>query len=688
MLLGAVLIACAITWPIAVDARSIITAGQFGGDPVGYLWDLWNNANHGLSLFGDRLQSDVAAPFGRPVSSTANSTLLVSVLPGWLIAKAASPIVAYNVMLIAAIALSGASMYLLVRWLGLGRTAAAWAGGAYMLLPYELVRATFHPPLAMLWCLPVVILAAIRWTEGPSWRRSVWLAIAFGLCWLSNPYYGFMGALVVAVVVAIGITGAWRSGGTRSAARPLFRVAGTIIPIVIVPLAALAALDSGAATSIQRNKLELEVYGAHLKDYVIPALTDPFVGGIAPGASWLRPGGERTVFLGIATIVLAVIGVVLAWRRWGRLTNRVRRTLVCGLPILILAVWISLASPYPVLGRRVEMPASWIFDAIPYLRAFARFGVLVAAIAIVLGAIGLALLMDGRQINTKIAIAATAIIFTMISLPMGGPLPAGVPALVAGTPPAKVPVWEWLRGHDRDGIVLESPAAPNELLDRRLMWAQTVHGHRIANGSLSERNLAADFLATVDDPRNPGVAQRIATAGIALVTVQPWAWQERGRQPPPPSPAPPGYRVLVSFTDGSAVWKVIAKPAPTMTIVRPRTWWNPEPINGKVWRFMRDEGRVAFFTHAPGIYTIRFDAYSFRGWKGAGLNVELPDGTTRMIATGPRPQPFAITTRLARGVTELVFRRDGGPAVQISPSDPRIVSVRISDWTVERVRTS
>ena len=122
---------------------------------------------------GHVVQDVVSAPFGRTLPGSVNATLLTSVGPAWVAAKLASPVAAYNVVALSGLALSGSSMYLLVRWLRLGIGPAIWAGVSLVLFPYELIRVAGHVPLAHLEAIPVVVMAGVYWIERPGVRRAV-----------------------------------------------------------------------------------------------------------------------------------------------------------------------------------------------------------------------------------------------------------------------------------------------------------------------------------------------------------------------------------------------------------------------------------------------------------------------------------------------------------------------------------
>src|SRR5439155_13549554 len=99
--------------------------------------------------------------------------------------------------------LSGAAMYLLVRYLRCNRLVAGWAGLVYIVFPWHLVRAV-HVSLVHLEVLPLLLLALLAAARTPTWHRFVLIAAATIACWLTSGYFGAM-AVVGAAAFAIGV---------------------------------------------------------------------------------------------------------------------------------------------------------------------------------------------------------------------------------------------------------------------------------------------------------------------------------------------------------------------------------------------------------------------------------------------------------------------------------------------------
>jgi hypothetical protein len=686
VLAGFGVIAVLLTWPLADHMGSWITTPEVAGDPSGYVWDLWYAAHHGVTWWGSYVQGTVGAPFGRHLPGSASATILVTLLPGWVIARIWSPIAAYDVNVLAALALSSAAMYALLRWLGLGRGVATWGGVVYMLFPYHLAKADAHLPFAHLECFPLLLLAALWWLERATWRRAVVLALAVGLCWVTTPYYGLMGTIMGAVALVVGLWRLTSTEGFRQAIQRVAIAAGISVLIVGIPLAAVFLSGRGAAAeSFSRNRVELQLYGASAKDYVWPSFDSTLLQGIDSNwASRASPGGERVDFLGWLTLGLAVVACVLAIVAWRRFPSRQRAAFALAAPLVPVLAWFSLADPTVWFGVRIPTPSGWLFDLLPYLRAYARFVASVMAAIVVVAAIGLGGLLRGRSQLARNSILAAALVVSAVELPTAIPVPTGVPMAIAGRAPESVATWRWLRDHPGNQIVYEAPAWPSEALNRFFMWGQMVHGHPIANGTLITHNLSFDYLQTVGDPRIPRAAETLASVGIRLVAVEPWAYNMLGIPPPDSRHPPHGFRLVRAFGDGSAIWRVTARPADAVAIPRGEGWWDPQTHDGALWRWMKDDARVTLDARSAGTYRISFPAHGLLRGRRYRLSLEAPGRPPVALSVGTAVRPVTAKLRLRKGLQD-VHLRDLGPAPrQINAQDPRIVSVETAGWTLTR----
>lgn len=683
---GFLLLSILMTWPLVRHFDTRILGAGGGGDASGYVWDFWFNGTYGLRLWGVSIQESVSAPFGRELPGSVNATLLVTVGPAWILTKLFSPIVAYNGVLLMGLTLSGSSMYLLVRWLRLGVGPALWAGVSFVLFPQEIIRALGHLPLTQLACFPLMIMAGLHWVDRPGWRRAGLLALALAFAWLTNPYYGVMCTVMVVVFGVWGLFGTLRRVSFRAAAARAGELAGACLLLVGVPLAALFASASGAVESVfKREEIELLIYGARLTDYVRPLGSNPVWNEVF-GSPFPSPSGERLNYVGWVTIALALTGVVVAlWR--SRAVDRPRRTAaLMAIPMVPVLVLFSLASPTTWFGQTFDMPSKLVFEVLPFLRVFARFVVPVMAVLVVAGAVGLWYLVRNRGDLARISILVAAIMLAVIDLPPPLPLNSAEPVTVNGASAEDVPLWTYLRERDTDEIVFDLPGRPNEAIERFYMYGQIVHGHRIAGGGLFVGQIGYDFVDETGDPSWPNSARWLASVGIDLVTLNPWAYAQLGQAGPRADDPPPGFAMEELLPDGSAVWRVTAEPADAVPVFRRQGWWTSETLpDGRIWRWMDDEGRITVVAPEAGEYEMTFRARGLVPGATYPLEVTGPDGAVTRVDVGAEADVTVPVTMT--GTRGDVFIDNMGPGSQpVGPGDPRIASVQIAEPEITRVR--
>lgn len=687
VLIAAGLIAVLITWPLALHFDTDILGGSGGpSDSMGYWWDIWNNHRNGIDFFGGAVQDQIGVPFGRPLVGSGNLLLLVFTGPAWLLATVASAAFTYNVMALAGLALSAGAMYLLVRWLGLGIAVAAWAGVAMEIAPYEAFRATAHLPLAHMEWAPLLMLAGIAWIRRPTWRRAILLALATLLGWLSNPYYGAMATAMAITILAVGAVALLRRpAGAGAALKRLGTAIAALVVLVGIPVLILLRASSGATEAVTRQRVELELYGARIWDYVIPPPGSWIGDGIAgtAGLDPVRsPGGERMVYLGWAVIALAITGIVLAWRRWGALTPKERTGVAVGVAVALVAGLMSAASPTRIFGVEFPMPSSVVFDYLPYLRAYARFGAVVLVAVLLLGAIGLALIVRGRSTLWTNAWIAAAFVFTCATLPMALPLGSGPPVLINGQLPDQVATWKWLRDHDAGATVIEAPAFTSEDTDRYYLGGQTVHGHPLANGGLNEHSVAADFTEEFGNPVSPASARAYATAGIDLVAIEPWSYALSKIPVPTVSQPPAGYALAADLGAGGGIWRVTASPAKAIAFPDRTTWDAARTVNGVRWRYMRDSAVMRAYSPTGGRFTVTFTAAGYDPLLAYPLVIAAPDGTTHSVSVKGRTAVSFVTT-LPAGTSRFTLTTTRPPGDPVGPDG---MTVQTSAWTLVATR--
>jgi hypothetical protein len=655
------LVAIAITWPLVLHLDTRFPGGGTYLDPTGYYNDIWYLSTHGFKLFGSAVQTGIDAPFGRPIIPSAYLEQIVSYGPAVAIANLWTVAAGLSIVALLALVSSSGSMYLLVRWLGAGRIAAAWSGLAVMLSPYMLNRLPLHLPLANLTCFPLLFIACIRWMEKPGIRRSAWLGLATAFAWLSDPYFGFMAMVIVAVCAIVELVRLLRTGGLGAAARRLGELVVAVVCLVVLPLLTLL-ITSGknAQVSFSRNADQLAMYGAHLTDYVWPSQQSQLMGWLFGGAwsgtgSPTVTGSETALFFGWSTIALGIAWVVIAGRKWPGLPPRMRLTSILAGPLLAVLVLFSFSSPYDLGPLAVPMPSRAIFAVVPFLRAYARFGAPAMLVLVAVAALSVDWLVRRTTRIKGLALGAILIAITAVELPLSLPLSSGPPLVVNGpgsAPASTFAVWKWLATQKPDGSLIDLPTSAIEpqplegFMDRIWMYGQSIHGWPIANGQLEEATIATPFGRLVGDPRARLAAANLATAGVRVVVVHPWAFRQAGLVPPNTSHPPSGFALVRRYPDGTAVWRVTAAPRPGIAI--PYDGF-PQHKRGE-YLLVKPTGTMGLWVPHAGTYTLAMALTSLRGV--TAVNVDFGNGQTMQVLVHPGlPQTFRVAIRLHGGTT-------------------------------------
>jgi hypothetical protein len=250
-----------------------------GGDNYYVLMQIKGVLDNGWVLTNPYL----GAPFGQDLQDFAgNRELLHVVIVKVLGLFTSNPAAIYNVYYLLSFPLIGLASYVVMRWLGISRPAAAAMSALYAVAPYHFRHGTFlwayyTVPLAAYLILAIYSGAplferragAVRWPLRYASRRSLLtLGVAVTVA-LSSFYYA--GFTVVLILMAAAITFVVsRRRGTLAA--------GVAIVIAIVAAGAISeapaliyrAQHGGNADAAKRGASETEVFSTNIVQLVMP----------------------------------------------------------------------------------------------------------------------------------------------------------------------------------------------------------------------------------------------------------------------------------------------------------------------------------------------------------------------------------------------------------------------------------
>jgi hypothetical protein len=297
----------------------------------------------------------------------------------------ASPVLAYNVVLLLGFTLTACATFALVYdWTG-DRSAALLAASIFAFNTHTLTRLT-HVQGIHAWGLPLVLLSTDRLIVKGHLRDAVWLAVWMTAMAYTSGYLVVFGAVIVAVSL-ISRASSWLPRAAGVCAR--FGVAAVLTVVATLPLFIhyrRAAIDEGLVRSLD----DVSVYSAGLQAYLASAGRIHFY-------TWSGEFFRTSIdyfFPGFIALILAAVALALVARRTSPADDLLlaRRRVLMLSAIAIAGVVLSLGTNTPVYG--------WLFNVFPPmqgLRAASRFGNLFLLGIAALAGLGLSLLRRHAQ---------------------------------------------------------------------------------------------------------------------------------------------------------------------------------------------------------------------------------------------------------------------------------------------------
>jgi len=442
------------TWPLATDPAHL--SRNNNADTLLNTWI--------VSWVAHQLPANPRRLFDANIFHPEPNTLALSeplILPGIaaipLRAAGASPVLTYNLLLLAGFALTGLGMFAFVSRL----TGDPWAGlFAGALLAFNAHTLTRLPHLQAVFApgLPLAFWALDRILTGDRTRAALlWLAAAMVSVALTSLYLTVFTALGLLVVWAVQTPWWWRQ------ARPVvgrLLLAGAIAVPLMLPVF-IPYWHEYHDAGFERDLADIMQFSGSLRMYATTAATLHYT----VWSHTLFGTGSDTFFPGIAATAMALIGAVAAWR------SPSRRWVVALIALGVVAVLLSLGPATPVYRVLYQ-----ILLPLGAIRGVARFGVLFLFAVAVLAGLGLAGLRSRWPART--AMPVTAVLLALVTLEaLHLPIPY---ARFEGIPR----IYEVVAGLPDTGALAELPMYPSTAIFRNgaYVLASTVHWRPLVNG--------------------------------------------------------------------------------------------------------------------------------------------------------------------------------------------------------------
>ena len=555
VLSAAALFVVILFWPLVVHIGSTVVGP--GSDGTAAMWTLWRMEQEGgYHVFGLTHHTLTGAPFGWDEGNGLNLQAVLAYYPAYLAAKAVGPVAAYNFVLLSGYVLSGASMYLLTRYLGCARLISAWAGMVFVVFPWHLVR-TPHGSLVHLECLPLLLAALVATCRRPTIVRFGLVGLLTMASWLTAGYIGAMAFVATCVFAgAAAFTMPWRRGAI---------VAGGSIGAALgaTLFVGLLSIVSGVGRGVGLNRVasDLSTYGVRPLELIVPPAQSIVTGRWLESFWEARFHGsnptEISNYVGLLTIALAAGWVVVAIRRRRLLDRNLGVASVGLVATLVAAVLLAMPSPIGVFGHPMPMPSRMLWDIVPAIRVPSRWVALAVTALVPLAALGLQTLYRALQRHGRPNLATTAVAVAIVASFLELAVNPVEPRFRTTTPPEYAGLES-----TPPGIVAEYPLGfdPDQLIWQRAYDRRFLGG--VPEGTPGQ---ADDARRALIDPAATGTAETLALLGVTAVVVHPDALETvDGPMIGAEAGLGSGYRFVTKASDGTSVWRVTAAAAPAL----------------------------------------------------------------------------------------------------------------------------
>lgn len=462
MVLASAILAVALTYPMAFQLGSVGRTDSGDGQ-----LSIWNVAWVARTLAVNPrhvFDANIFYPNRNTLAYSENNLGAgILAMPVYWITR--NPYAAHNSAVLFGLMLSAIGMYYLVRYLTQDRRAAAISAVCFAFCPYIFAHMP-HIQLLMTAGLPFSMLAVHRVIDRPTAGRGGALGLAVAAQALSCGYYGVFVILMVGFsLIAFGaLRGRWRDRGYWIAVAVAAAVAIAVVLPAFMPYVTLHRVGG-----FGRGLEEAGSWSANWSDY------------LASGAyahDWMLSHLPLWIEVSFPGFLVSVFSAAGVW--FARRDRRGSIALLYG-ALTLLAFWASfgpVAGLYSVLYRSVPFFA--------WLRAPARFGLIVVFGLSVLSGIGIAAVLRRQR---RPAVLATVLFLAAVGEHAG-------PSSLRDVPEVE-PVYRTLATMP-SGPVIEMPFWYLEDMFPRhtyYMLQSTTHWMPLINGYSDY--IPPDFLANV-----------------------------------------------------------------------------------------------------------------------------------------------------------------------------------------------
>jgi hypothetical protein len=537
--------------PLLIHLGTAVLGSPGDGTSSIRVYDATSHAGQNILSFDRDL--GIAAPQGETADAALSAVTPIQAEFVTLASHLVGGVVAWNLFILLAFAATAIGTFALLKDIGVSFVPALLGGYVFAFNPWQFEKAIVgHAMLVQTWIFPLLLWLLLRLRRRPGIRPAIAIGVVIAVAYYETAYL-LLFAATVATVFAI-VAALRKSNGPPVR---LWLVGGGVAAALIVPFAVYAALASGVST-VGRPIQDLQRFGAEPIEYIIPSPRHPVFGHLVArlfAASDPRHFGEPTLFFGLTTIALALIGAFVTIRRPA--PEERRFLAIFGTVLIVVAFAMSLPRKVTIASLSIPAP-SWAIGHITTLwRVYARFAVVVGFGLVILAALGAEYLVRRTgQAWILVAIGALTAFELAVTVPIW-----------RTTPPLYV---SWL-AKAPTGIVAEypmfdyGPAGLTTIVAGSYFW-QATHHQRLFNvyGESYRTPLGVRAVrAAAVDLSSPDTPAILAAERVRYVIVHDDVYKQDGLKVPT---LPSGLKPI--WHSGPVrIARVVASPTPVQPIV-------------------------------------------------------------------------------------------------------------------------
>lgn len=315
-----------------------------------------------------------------------------------------SEISTFNILSLFSFVFSAIPFYLIVKKITKNSYAAFFGGLIIAICPYRVAQLMQHLNLANIGFLGFYTYFLLKLSERFSVKNMLFTSLFFILTLFDCYTYGIFSLVILIVFVLVKIIAELRNKDrTILSKNEIYASVGSILTILVLIssfiLIPIYSQENSQVEEVKRSKEELTTYSAYGGYYFLPSPQSLFFSNNTKdyfdekidslGTNYT----EQTLYVGYIVLILSLFWIVYFMINYKKISNLKRFTTYFFLLIGISGAYLSFSYPINIGNVNISV-AEKIYNLIPFLRVYSRFGLLVIISLAVFASMSIAVILN------------------------------------------------------------------------------------------------------------------------------------------------------------------------------------------------------------------------------------------------------------------------------------------------------